>query len=220
MQDATVRAFRNSFLLAAGAAIVLMLAAVPLAYFIVWRRNPLLRALNLAAELPYALPGVVLAIACILVFLRPLPVLGLSIYGTVWIIFVAYMARFLTLSLRPVVSGLYTVDRALDEAARVSGARLMMRLATVVFPLVAPAAAAAGAILVFLTAFNELTVSVLLWSSGTETLGVVVHNLEESGSSVLAAAVAVITVAVIALLMLTAQAFPRRLPPGTLPWEL
>jgi iron(III) transport system permease protein len=61
----------NSFSPSATAAIVIVLLAVPLAYFLVWRRSRLLRVLNLVAEMPYALPGVVLAIAAILVFLNP-----------------------------------------------------------------------------------------------------------------------------------------------------
>ena len=158
---ATRRAFTNSFLLAGGAAVILVPLCVLLAYFLVWRSSRILRVLNFAAELPYALPGVVLAIAAILIFIKPLPVFGLSIYNTVWIILVAYIARFLTLELRPVISGYHQLDRGLEEAAQMSGANLIFRLRTVILPLVAPAAAA-GALLVFLTAFNELTVSALL----------------------------------------------------------
>ena len=68
-------------------------------------------------------------------------------------------------------SGYHQLDRTLEEAAQIAGARLLRRLRTIILPLVAPAAAA-GALLIFLTAFNELTVSALLWSSGSETLGV------------------------------------------------
>ncbi len=217
-QSATLRAFTNSFVLAAGAAALLMVAAIPLAYFLSWRRSPVLRILDLAAELPYALPGVVLAIACILIFIKPLPLLGVTLYGTLWIIFVAYLARFLTLALRPVVAGFAQLDRALEEAAQVCGARFGRRLRTVVVPSVLPMAVA-GAILVFMTAFNELTVSALLWSSGTETLGVLVYNLDDGGYTVLATAVAVLAVVAILALMAIAQLLARRLPEGVLPWQ-
>ena len=192
----------NSFSLSATAAIVIVLVAVPLAYFLVWRRSRLLRVLNLAAEMPYALPGVVLAIAAILVFLKPLPVLGLTLYNTVWIILFGYLARFLVLGLRPVIGGYYQLDRTLEEAAQIAGARLLRRLATIILPLVAPMATA-GALLVFLTAFNELTVSALLWSSGAETLGVVVFSFQQGGDSTYAAALAMLTVAVTIALMLS-----------------
>jgi iron(III) transport system permease protein len=215
---ATARAFRNSLLLAAAAALALTLAAVPLAYFIVWKRSRLLRFMNLAAELPYALPGVVLAIACILIFLKPLPLVGLSLYGTVWIILVAYLARFLTLALRPAIGGLTQIDRALEEAAQMCGAGFGKRLRSVVFPLVAPLAAAGG-ILVYLTAVNELTVSALLWSAGAETLGVIVFALDEGGDTVRAAAVSVLSVVMIFAVMGGASLLGRRLPSGVLPWR-
>lgn len=214
----TVRAFRNSFLLAGGAAALLALVSVPLAYFIVWRGARGLRLLAVAAECTYALPGVVLAIACILIFLKPLPLLGLGLYGTVWIILMAYLSRFLTLALKPTIAGMQQSERAYEEVAVILGASLLTRLATVVVPLVAPAAAAGG-LLVFLTAFNELTVSALLWSTGAETLGVVVFSLEQSGESTYAAAVAMLTVVATVGLMLLASVFARRMPAGTLPWQ-
>lgn len=215
---AAKRAAFNSFSLAAGAAILIVIVCVPLAYFVVWRQAAVLRALNVAAELPYALPGVVLAIASILLFLKPIPLLGITLYNTIWIIFFAYLARFLILGLRPVVSAYHQLDRALEEAAQMTGARLLRRLVDVIAPMVAPAAAA-GALLVFLTAFNELTVSALLWSSGAETLGVIVFSFEQGGESNYAAAVAVLTVLVTVLLMLATLVFARRLPPGVLPWR-
>ncbi|MAP18695.1 MAG: ABC transporter permease [Aurantimonas sp.] len=216
-QDSTVRAFRNSFVLAAGTSLFLVAVCVPFAAFVVWRKSRLLDALAMMAELPYALPGIVLGIAAILIFIMPLPVLGISLYNTIWIIFFAYLARFLTLSLRPVVGAVQQVDRALEEAARMTGARYLFRLRTVVFPLLAPAAAA-GAILTFMTSFNELTVSALLWSAGNETLGVVVFNLDDSGATVLASAVAAVTVVAIVAIMGVTALFARRLPRGVLPW--
>ncbi|WP_245197559.1 ABC transporter permease [Jiella mangrovi] len=216
-QDATVRAFRNSFLLAGGASLLLMLLAVPFAALIVWRGGRFLKSLAMLAEVPYALPGIVLGIAAILIFIRPLPILGFSLYNTIWIIFFAYLARFLTLSLRPVVGAVQQLDRGLDEAARMTGASYLFRLRTVLFPLLAPAAAA-GAVLTFMTSFNELTVSALLWSAGNETLGVIVFNLDDGGFTVLASAVAVVTVVVIVAIMGATALFARKLPRGVLPW--
>jgi iron(III) transport system permease protein len=214
---AAKRAFVNSFSLSATAAIVIVLIAVPLAYFLVWRRARLLRVLNVVVEMPYALPGVVLAIAAILVFLKPLPVLGITLYNTVWIILFGYLARFLVLGLRPVIGGYYQLDRTLEEAAQIAGARLLRRLTTIILPLVAPMAIA-GALLVFLTAFNELTVSALLWSSGAETLGVVVFSFQQGGDSTYAAALAMLTVAVTIALMLSTLLMGK-LTRGVLPWR-
>ena len=65
----------------------------------------------------------VLAIGAILVFLPPLPVIGVSVYNSLWIILFAYFARFTTLALRPVTASLETIEPALDEAARIAGAK-------------------------------------------------------------------------------------------------
>ncbi len=215
---ASKRALFNSFMLSASAALILTLLSVFLGYFIVWRQSVVLKWLNIAAELPYALPGVVLSIACILLFIRPLPWLGVSIYNTVWILLVAYLARFLVLGLRPVVAGYHQIDRSIEEAAQVAGAGFFRRMFTIVLPVMAPVAAA-GAILVFLTAFNELTLSALLWSSGSETLGVVVFSFEQGGDSNFAAALSIITITVTVGLALSTLLFHHKLPQGVLPWR-
>ena len=85
-------------------------------------------------------------------------------------------------------------------------------------PLAAPAAAS-GAILVFLTAYNEVTVSALLWSTGNETIGTTIFNYEDGGYTTLAAAMSVVVVAATILIMLTMNALARRVPAGTIPWK-
>ncbi len=215
---ASQRAFANSLGLSLSAAAFAVFAALPIAYLVAWGRQGWVRFVNLAIELPYALPGVVLAIAALLLFLKPLPLTGIHLYNTVWIILYAYLARFLVLAVRPAVSGFYHIDRALEEAAQVAGAGLFARLRGIVFPLVAPAAMAGG-LLIFMTAFGELTVSALLWSSGAETIGVVMFSFEQGGDSKYAAAISALTVAVTFALMLAANLFARHLPSGVLPWR-
>jgi len=218
-QDVTVRAFRNSFLFALIAAALLALLAVPLAHALDRRMGAARRPLEALLEIPYALPGVVLAIACILLFLKPIPLLGVSIYATPFIILFAYLARFLPMALKAPSAAVSQLPPEQEEAARICGARFGRRLRTIVFPAILPAAAAGG-LLVFLTAFNELTVSALLWSSGTETLGVALFSLEEAGLISAAAAIAVSAIAVIAAAMLVLDRFADRLPPGVLPWRV
>ncbi len=217
-QESTLRAFTNSFILALAAAIISAFVAVPLAYLASMRKNPAARVLDLVADAPYAVPGTVLAIAIIIVFLPPLPFVDVSLYGTLGIILVAYLARFLALALRPAVAGMELVSRNLDEAAQVAGAGVLRRLRSVILPAVAPSAAA-GALLIFMTAFNELTVSVLLWSTGNETLGVAVFFLHYEGNSPAAAAVAVISIAVTLVLAILASLMARNLPEGVVPWR-
>jgi iron(III) transport system permease protein len=217
-QQVTTRAFANSFLYAGGSALVLAVATIPIAYMLVRRGGRWSEFTAALIEIPYVLPGVVLAIACILLFLRPLPLLGFSLYATPWIIVFAYLARFLPVALKPAMAAMAQVEPAQEEAAALDGARLGRRLRTIVAPSLMPAAVAGG-LLAFLLAFNELTVSALLWSAGTETLGVVLYSLEEAGLASQASAVAVAAVAVITLTMLLLEALSSRLPPGVLPWR-
>jgi iron(III) transport system permease protein len=213
----TQRAFLNSTLLSAGAAIVTASLGLILAYYGELRRWRWMRALDALADAPYAVPGIVLAIAEILVFLKPLPLIGVSLYGTAWILLVAYVARFLTLALRPLAAAVKQMDPTLEEAARLAGATGPRRLVSIVLPTVR-ASIMSGALLVFLTAFNELTVSALLWSRGHETLGVMVFSLQSEGAAGAASAVASVTVVVTLAVAGIATLFARRLPKGTLPW--
>ena len=218
-QSVTLRAFRNSFLFAGGATAILALFSVPLAHGLDRTQMRIRLLLLPIVELPFALPGIVLAIACILLFVAPLPVVGISIYATPWIIIFAYSARFLPIVLKPPLAAMAELERSQEEAAAIDGAGRFARLRYVLLPSVWPAVAAGG-LLAFLLAFNELTVSALLWTAGTETLGVVLFSLEEAGLVSEASAVALTATAIVALLVVTIDRLGHRLPDGTLPWRL
>lgn len=211
-------AFLTSLWLTLAAVAVLVPVSVALGYVLSWRRGRIARALMIASELAYALPGIIIGVAMILFFLRPLPFIGTGLYGTIWVILAAYLSNFLALALRPILGGYAQMDRALDEAAQLTGAGLLTRLRDIVLPSLAPAAMASG-VLVFMTAINEIQVSVLLVSSRAQTIGPMIIFLEEAGSSTLAAAVGCLMVAMILMLMLASLLFRRRLPPGVLPWQ-
>lgn len=213
------RAFANSFTLGTATALIAALAALPLAWLALTVRNPAARALSWLAEPAWVVPGTVLAIGMILAYLRPLPVIGVSIYGTGWILLAAYLGRFLPLVLRPIEAALSAVDPALDEAARVHGVSRLRRVAFVAAPAALPAAAA-GALVIFMTAINELTLSALLWSAGNETIGVQIFSLQYEGNSTAAAALSVMTLAAVSVIALIADRLGRRLPLGTLPWRV
>ncbi len=211
------RAFANSLLLAVITAAISILVAVPLAFLSQRRTNPVLRLLDFVIEGPWVVPGTVVALGMILAFLKPLPLIGLSLYGTMAILVIAYLSRFLPLVLRPVAAAAQSADPALDEAARITGAGLNRRILSVFLPGVLPAAAA-GAILVVMTALNELTLSTLLWSSGNETIGVMIFALQYEGNSTGAAAVAVLSTLLVLSLAGGATLIGRSMPKGTLPW--
>ncbi len=219
-QSVTLRAFGNSTLVASIAALCIALLAIPLAFTLTrpsgWQRR-VATASVVQADLAYSVPGIVMSVAFILTFLRPLPLLNVSLYNTLALIGLAYVAVFLAVGLKPVVSASSQLDDALDDAARVSGASYLRRLTRIQAPLLA-GPAVSGAILVFLTAYNEITVSALLWSSGNETIGTVIFNYEDGGYTTLAAAMSVTVILATIVMMLLLRLFARRLPSGVVPW--
>lgn len=218
-QQATRGAMVNSFLYAGLAAGLIGACALPVA-FVLARANARRAALlRLTMDMPYVLPGIVLAIALILIFLRPLPLLGFSLYGTGAIIVIAYVARFLALGVKPVEAALAVCDPAIEEAAALDGAGVWRRFRCILLPATLPAVTA-GMLLVFLTAFNELTVSALLWSADSRTLGVVLFSLDEAGLANEAAALGIATMAVVLALMLVLERLKPVLPEGALPWDV
>jgi len=183
--EAAQRAIMNSLFLGAVAATVAMLVGTVISYLHVKAKLRGSRVLDFLATIPYAVPHTVIAIAMILAWARP-PV---SLYGTLWIILVAYLAVYLPFAVRTTNSTLQQVHDSLEEAARTSGAKLLPRLRDIILPLARPGMIA-GWILVFMPALRELTVSILLYAYHTETIGVVVYNLQDAGYREIAAALA------------------------------
>jgi len=176
-------AARNSFILASGSAMVCSSVAAVVGYVVARRRASWLQ---MVVNLPYALPGIVFALSLILVWISP-PIPGLRLYGTLGVLFLAYLGRFLALALQPIAAAWRQVDASIEEAAEVDGASLGQSLVFVLAPVIAPSLAVA-ALLVFLQALVELTLSAILAGSGTETLGWLVFGLEQGGFTTQSAA--------------------------------
>ena len=221
-QSVTIRAFVNSTFIAAASAVLLAVLSALVARYVASRDRRMRRVgagIAMLGEMTYAIPGLVISVAFILAFIKPLPVIGISIYNTLWIILLAYVCAFFSIALKPVSAAFLQLDPALDEAARVAGAGFFRRMGRIALPLIAPAAAS-GAILVFLTAYNEVTVSALLWSSGTETIGTTIFNYEDGGYTTLASAMAAVTVIATVALMALLDRLGRRAPAGVVPWRI
>ena len=99
-QEVTKRAFRTSLLLAGATAIITAGLAMIVAYGLERHVKKGRQLAESLLEIPYALPGIVLGISCILLFLKPLPLIGVSMYGTPFIILFAYLARFQALAVK------------------------------------------------------------------------------------------------------------------------
>jgi iron(III) transport system permease protein len=121
-----------------------------------------------------------------------------NLYNTVWIILVAYVARYMAFSLKANSAALEQVHDSLVEAARASGATLGQALRDIVVPLVRPGMVAAF-FLIFLPSLRELTVSVLLYGPTSRTIGVAIYTLNEDGETVYSAALAGVALVIIVL---------------------
>jgi len=183
----------NSLLLAGGAATLATLLGGLVAWVQTKTRLRGRGLLSALAGAPLAMPGTVLALGLILVWSRPIP-----LTNTLWILLIAYVAKYTALAARPVAEGLGAVDDALPDAARMSGASGLFLVRTIWIPLALPALIA-GWFLVFMPCLSELTMSVLLVGPGIETVGTRMFELQEyagpTAASVLATAVLAAVVA-------------------------
>lgn len=176
----TGSAIGNSVTLGLATMLICMVIGTAIAYLRFKKPSFFVKASEIIVTIPYALPGTVFALAIILMWLQPLPGVQPGIYGTIWILLIAYITRFTVLQMRGSLTAFSQIDPSMEEAARTSGARAIVKWRSILFPLLMPGVLS-GAALVFLTALTELTVSSLLWSSGSETIGVVIFSFEQAG---------------------------------------
>jgi iron(III) transport system permease protein len=203
------RAFTNSLFLAVSAATLVTVLGFLLAYLFERRRIYGRRVLGTLVLLPYAIPGTVVALAMILAFLRPLPVLNIALYNTIWILLVAYVARFLTFGVQSTSAAFEQLDPSLEEAARISGANTLQTFRDITVPLLRTSLIA-GWFLAFMPSLTELTLSILLFSVNNETLGQVVFGLHQEGKINVTAAMAMLVVVFVVAVNALAAAVTRR----------
>jgi iron(III) transport system permease protein len=204
--DAALRGIRNSLFLATLAATILVAVTVLISYLNVKARYPGAKILDVIGIVPFALPGSVIGVSMILAFSNP--VLGPTLYGTIWILLAGYIMRYMAFGLQTTRAALQQIHDSLEEAALASGAGRLRTLKDITLPLLRPGMVA-GWILIFISAFNELTVSVLIWTSGSETIGVWIFLMQDSGFTGRASALAVLTLPVILVMYLLTQWFAR-----------
>ena len=113
-------------------------------------------------------PSVVIALSLIMTMSGRF---GINIYNTIFIMVVAYMIKYMLMGMRTVVSAFSQISPSLEEAAQVSGSKWLIRMRDITIPLVLPSVVA-GWFLIFMPCFYELTMSNLLYSNNTKTLGV------------------------------------------------
>lgn len=176
---------KNSLVLAMGSVSVCAVLGITVSYGTLRRKSKLCGILQHLLTFPYSIPGIILGLGLILTFAKP--VFGISIYGSIWILLLAYIIRFTAVILRACNSAFATLDPAMEEAGMSCGAAAPSIWKQIILPLTsAPVLSGMG--LVFLSSLMELTTSSILWSAGSETVGVVIFNFTSAGKTNMASA--------------------------------
>lgn len=173
----TVTSLKNSAVLAVGSATVVIAIMGFTAWFMARSKLKGRWLLDAVSTAPIAIPSVVIGVALLFVYLRaPVP-----IYGTLWILFIAYVTRYLPYGMRYASSAMSQISVELDEASEVSGASVPRTLRKIVFPLLAPGLLA-GWIYIFIVSIRELASSLLLYSPGNQVLSILIWEQYQNGS--------------------------------------
>jgi len=197
---------RNSLLLAFASATIVMLLAAVMSWIVVRSRVPGRWLIDNLASLPLVFPGLVLGLAIMVCFLT----LDIGIYGTLWILLIAYVTRFLPYGMRYSSASMLQIHKELEESAAMSGASFGMAFRRVVLPLLKPGLLA-GWIYVLIVSIRELSSSILLYGPGSEVVSVMIWELWQNGQYVELSALGVMLIVLLLGLVMLAQLAGKRL---------
>lgn len=190
------QSIKNSVILALSSATAVMLFTAVISWLVLKSKFRGRKVLDLLASFPLAMPGLVLGVALIFIYLRsPLP-----IYGTLAILFIAYVTRYLPYGMRYSGSSLAQVGNELEESAKMSGATWRDTFRRIVLPLMAPGLVA-GWIYVVVVSVRELSSSILLYSQNTRVMSVTIWEFWQNGQTGVLAALGVCMVIVLMALV-------------------
>jgi iron(III) transport system permease protein len=183
----------NSLRAGAIAATVGILISCVMAYLLVRTNVKGKRIPDFLITLGSGTPSVVIALALIMTLSGRF---GINIYNTMSIMVIAYMIKYLLMGMRTVVSAMSQIHPSLEEASQISGAGWIRVFKDVTIPLIAPSVVA-GWFLSFMPSFYELTMSTLLYSTNTKTLGYELYTYQTYHSQQTAAALATAILAMV-----------------------
>ena len=200
-----MRSVWNSLLLAVTTATLVMLVTAVICWIVVKTKLRGRWLLDNFASLPMVFPGIVLGLAIMILYLT-IPV---GIYGTIWIMLIAYVTRFMPYGLRYNTTSMLQIHKELEESAAMSGASWTTTFWRVIIPLLKPGLVA-GWIYIVIVCIRELSSSILLYSPGTEVVSIVIWELWENGQYVELSALGVMLILALFVLVLAAQWVGRR----------
>jgi len=196
----TVRATVNSLLLGTLGATVAIFFSLIISYVVQRTRLRLRHTLDYLAMLPAGVPAVVFAVALLWSYIfLPVP-----IYGTIWMLLIAYVAHYIPFGVRATTSGLAQISVELEESARIHGESWLGTMRRIVVPLLKPALTV-GWILLFIEFIRSLSLSILLYTPESVVMPVVTYELYETGAYPALAAFSVLQTALMFIAIYAAR---------------
>lgn len=182
-------AMKNSIILATLTATVAMILTSLVAWIVYKSRLPGAWILDFLAFVPITVPGIVLGMALILLYVAfPIP-----IYGTIWVLLIAYVTRFIPYGMRTASGSILQIHSELEEAAAASGASWWETFKRVTLPLLRPGFAA-GWIYICIVSFREFSTSVLLATGESRVLSILLFTMFEQGQVTIVAAIGILMI--------------------------
>jgi len=198
------RAIRNSVLLAVLGATSAMLMAFFVAYVNTRTRLRGRAVMEYLLFLPFAFPSIVLAVGVLWGYIR----FPIAVYGTIWIMMIGYVTKFLPYGMRSMSGSLLQVHRELEESAKTSGATLGQALRRIIVPLTIPGFIAGWSLLIVVF-LREFSMSLMLWSSGSEVVTVLFYDYWTNGRFGQLGALGMLLIAISLLLVLPVRRLLR-----------
>ena len=199
------RSVWNSLLLSFGSATLIMLITSVICWIVVKTKLPGRWLLDNLASLPMVFPGLVLGLALMIFYLN----VDIGVYGTMWILFIAYVTRFMPYGLRFNTTSMLQIHKELEESAAMSGASWFTTFRRIVLPLLKPGMLA-GWIYIMIVSIRELSSSILLYSPGTEVISIIIWELWENGQYVELSALGVLFILMLFVLVMISQAIGKK----------
>jgi iron(III) transport system permease protein len=166
------------------------------AYFSLRQRLAGHRVLDFIANLPFGMPGVVIGLGLLWAYAY----LPLPLYGTLAIIVVAYVTRYLPYATETIGGQLVQIDKSLEEAAWVAGARRPLTLRRILLPIAMPSVQGSF-FLLFMAFFREISSAILLFTASTMVISVSIWSFFEQANWGLASAMSILATVIIAVVM-------------------
>ena len=198
-------AVRNTAVLATSVAVVGVLLAVLVSWIVIRLKPRGASVLDAAAFLPYAIPGIAVGFSFMMIFLAfPNPV-----YGTIWIMALAYVVNFLPIATRFTHSGLAQIHRELEDAAATSGASFVNVFRRILIPLLLPSLVAGG-LYIFMLTVRVFSMAAILVTPDSTVLAYLIFELWHYGSTPMVGALAVIMALFLAGVTLVSRRLTER----------